>query len=141
MHNTLCASDYGLLDPRTHAPRAKYWAAWMWAKFMGSEVYDAGVPMREGLHVYSHDHRDGAGHAMVLINNSRTESTPVDLTSRATVYVLTGPEPRGLDVHCNGRPLRMVDDHTMPEPVGVTVEGTLALPPVSVTLVTVDLRR
>ena len=138
MHNTLCASDYGMLDGRTHSPRAKYWAAWMWATFMGAEVFDTGVPMREGLHVYAHDRRGGAGHAMVLINNSRTESTHVDLTSRATVHVLTGPELRGLEVHCNGRPLRMVDDHTMPEPVCVEVEGVLDLPPVSVTFVTFE---
>ena len=78
---------------------------------------------------------------MVLINNSRTESTHVELSSPASAYVLTGPELRGLDVHCNGRLLSMIDDHTMPEPVGVAVEGTLVLPPVSVTFVTVDLRR
>jgi hypothetical protein len=108
----------------------------MWATFMGTEVFDAGVPMREGLHVYAHDRRGGAGHAMVLINNSRTESTHVDLASRATVYVLNGPELRGLEVHCNGQPLSMIDDRTMPEPVGVAVEGTLVLPPVSVAFVT-----
>ncbi len=136
MHNTLCASDYGMLDSRTHAPRAKYWAAWMWAKFMGTEVFDAGVPMREGLHVHAHGRRGGVALALALINNSRTESTRVDLASRATAYVLTGPELRGLEVHCNGRPLRMIDDHTLPEPVGVEVEGVLDLPPVSVTFVT-----
>lgn len=137
MHNTLCASDYGMLDSLTHAPRAKYWAAWMWAKFMGTEVFDTGVPMREGLYAHAHGRRNGEGHAMVLINNSRTESTRVVLASRATAYVLTGPELRGLEVHCNGRPLRMIDDHTMPEPVGLEVEDTLDLPPVSVTFVTI----
>ena len=137
MHNTLCASDYGMLDPRTHSPRAKYWAAWMWAQFMGSEVFDAGVATREGLHVYAHGRRDGEGHALAIINNSRDESSSVHLPRGSTAYVLTAPELRGIDVHCNDQPLVMVDDRTMPEITGRSVDGHLELPPVSVTFVTV----
>jgi len=30
MHNTLAASDYGLLDESTLQPRPKYWGALLW---------------------------------------------------------------------------------------------------------------
>ena len=136
MHNTLCASDYGMLDGRTHEPRAKYWAAWMWARFMGTEVFDSGLPLREGLHVYAHSRREGQGYALAVVNNSRTDSTSVRLPEGSVAYVLTGPDLRGLSVECNGQRLSVSDDHIMPEVTGRTVEKNLSLPPVSITFVT-----
>ena len=136
MHNTLCASDYGMLDGRTHEPRAKYWAAWLWARFMGNEVFDPGLQLREGLHVYAHSRRDGQGYALAVVNNSRTDSTSVRVPLGSVAYVLTGPDLRGLTVECNGRILSMIDDRTLPEVVGTTVVGVSELPPVSVTFVT-----
>lgn len=138
MHNTLCASDYGMLDSRTHEPRAKYWAAWMWARFMGTEVFDPEMPLREGLHVHAHSRRDGEGHALAVVNNSRTDTTVLRLPQGSVAYVLTGPDLRGLTVECNGRPLSMTDDRTLPEVVGKTVENVLDLPPVSVTFMTLS---
>src|ERR1700759_1159150 len=38
MHNTLDASDYGLLDEDTLAPRPNYWAALLWRRLMGTTV-------------------------------------------------------------------------------------------------------
>ena len=135
MHNTLCASDYGMLDGRTHEPRAKYWAAWMWARFMGTEVFDPEVPLGEGLHVYAHSRRDGEGHALAVVNNSRTDTAVLRLPQGTVAYVLTGPDLRGLAVHCNGRPLAMIDDRTLPDVAGMPVADTIELPPVSVTFV------
>ncbi len=51
-HNTLAASEYGLLDQNTFAPRPNYWAALLWRKLMGPTVLDAG-PSRPGLHLYA----------------------------------------------------------------------------------------
>lgn len=138
MHNTLCASDYALLDDVTHAPRAKYWAALLWAKTMGTTVYDAKVPLREGLHLYAHSRRDGKpGHALVAINTSRDSNTVVSLPSAADVYQLTGASLRGQVVLCNDVPLRMVDDHTLPTITPRAVQaGEFVLPPVSITFMT-----
>ena len=58
MHNTLAASDYGLLDERTLEPRPNYWGALLWRQLMGTTVLDAGLPIRRGLHVYAHCQRD-----------------------------------------------------------------------------------
>jgi len=137
MHNTLCASDYGMLDDATHLPRPKYWAAWLWAQFMGTTVYDVHIPLREGLHAYAHSRRNGDGYTLVLINTSRTDATSVELPAGSAAYVLTSTEVRGSTVQCNGSTLAMVDDHTMPQLTAVAAEGDFTLPPISVTYVTV----
>jgi len=61
MHNTLAASDYGLLDENTLAPRPNYWGALLWRRLMGNVVLDPGVPIHTGLHVYAHCQRENAG--------------------------------------------------------------------------------
>ncbi len=43
MHNTLDASDYGLIDANTLVPRPNYWAALLWHNTMGTTVLDAGA--------------------------------------------------------------------------------------------------
>ena len=54
MHNTLAASDYGLLDEKTYEPRPNYWAALLWHKLMGSVVLDPGAAPAPDLHLYAH---------------------------------------------------------------------------------------
>src|SRR6202000_2856845 len=72
MHNTLAASDYGMLDESTLTPRPKYWAALLWRRLMGTTVLDAGVPITEGLHVYAHCQRGTPGGVSLrVINNDR----------------------------------------------------------------------
>ena len=41
-HNTLVASDYGLLDESTLTPRPNYWAALLWRRLMGTTVLRIG---------------------------------------------------------------------------------------------------
>lgn len=140
MHNTLCASDYALLDDVTHLPRPKYWAAWLWAQCMGTTVYDVGIPLREGLHLYAHSRRDRKpGYALVAINTSKDADTVVSLPQEAAMYQLTSDSLRGQAVFCNGTKLEMIDDHTMPAITARPVAaGDLVLPPVSVTFLTID---
>src|SRR5207248_3773447 len=79
-HNTLAASDYGLLDDKTLAPKPNYWGALLWRKLMGTTVLDSGVPNREGLHVYAHNLRGTPGGvALLVINNSRVQKESIDL--------------------------------------------------------------
>jgi hypothetical protein len=56
MHNTLAASDYGLLDETTLTPRPNYWGALLWRRLMGTTVLESGAPIEQGLHVYAHCH-------------------------------------------------------------------------------------
>ena len=45
-HNTLVASDSGLLKENTFTPKPNYWAALLWRRFMGTTVLDSGVPIQ-----------------------------------------------------------------------------------------------
>ena len=54
MHNTLNASDYGLLDEKTYEPRPDYWAALLWRRLMGTTVLDPGPSSSANLHLYAH---------------------------------------------------------------------------------------
>jgi len=44
-HNTLVASDYGLLDETTFEPKPNYWGALLWRQLMGTTVLDPGGRM------------------------------------------------------------------------------------------------
>lgn len=39
MHNTLVASDYGLLDDKTLAPKPNYWGALLWRKLLWTTAH------------------------------------------------------------------------------------------------------
>ena len=54
MHNTLAASDYGLLDQNTLEPRPNYWVASLWHKLMGATVLDPQASGQPNTYVYAH---------------------------------------------------------------------------------------
>src|SRR4030081_3142358 len=105
MHNTLAASDYGLLDEKTLAARPKYWGALLWRQFMGSTVLDSGVPIQAGLHVYAHCQRGTPGGGILLvINTSRDAPRSLMLPTGLLRYTLEAASLRDADVRLNGRP-------------------------------------
>lgn len=104
-HNTLASSDYGFLDHRTHDPRPNYFAVLLWNRLMGTTVYESGEPLREGAHVYAHSRRDGKpGVAYLIINNSLTDTTTVELPRDAQRYTLSAPTLRSPVMYLNDRP-------------------------------------
>ena len=139
-HNTLASSDYGWLDHATHLPRPSYWATLLWTKLMGTTVYDTKEPLREGARVYAHSRKDGKeGVAYVIINNSVTEETIVELPKNAQRYTLSAPAIRATEILLNGTKLEMVNDTTLPEFVPVEEKaGTIALAPATVTFLIFD---
>src|SRR5437016_8301825 len=54
MHNTLAASDYGLLDEKTFEPRPNYWAALLWRKLMSTIVLDPQLSPTSNVYSYAH---------------------------------------------------------------------------------------
>ena len=83
------ASDYGFLNDKTLEPKPNYWAALLWRRLMGETVLDAGVPVREGLHLYAHCLRGKAGGvALLAINNSPTRPSSLALPAEADRYTL-----------------------------------------------------
>jgi hypothetical protein len=137
-HNTLVASDYGLLDDKTFAPKPNYWGALLWRKLMGTTVLDAG-PSREGLHVYAHSlrgHRGGV--AMLVINNDKTAPQSLNLATQAERYTLTAKSLSDRVVQLNGNDLKLGADDALPELKGTpTKPGQITFAPASITFLAV----
>ena len=134
-HNTLAASEYGLLDPKTFAPRPNYWAALLWHRLMGATVLDAGVPIREGLHVYAHClPGTPGGVALLAINNSRTQTTSIALPIEADRYTLSADELESPTIQLNGRDLKLGGNDELVGLSGKPIpNGSVALAPASIT--------
>ena len=134
MHNTLAASDYGMIDETTLAPRPNYWCALLWRRLMGSTVFDCGAPV-PGFHVYTHSLRDQVeGKAVLALNTDRTKEQALDLPVPSRRYTLTAKEPQARALMLNGAPLQVSPDGRLPPLVPETTpSGRLRLPPASVT--------
>ena len=136
-HNTLAASDYAYLDRDTHDPRPNYFAVLLWTRLMGSTVYDCGEPVREGAHVFAHSRKDGKeGVVYLVINNSETETTTVELPRDAQRYTLAGKDgdKRAAVMTLNGRDLVLGEDNTLPALEGAAQSaGTVELAPLTCT--------
>ena len=130
-HNTLASSDYGFLKHGSFEPRPNYFAVKLWNTLMGSTVYDAGIPMEEGKHIYCHSRKDGKeGCVYLVINNSWTETTTVELPKAAQVYALTGKSGMRSRTMClNGEELVLGENDALPELTGVTMENTVEIAP------------
>ena len=91
MHNTLAASEYSLIDQDTHLPKPDYWAALLWAKLMGTKVYEAGKGA-PGVYLFAHNmkgHNDGI---TLLVLNTNKASTTINIPSGGEQYTLTSNE-------------------------------------------------
>ncbi len=132
-HNTLASSDYGFLQHGSFEPRPNYFAVLLWNRLMGKTVYASGEAIREGAHVYAHSRKDGKeGIVYLIINNSKTDATTVELPKEAEAYVLTGRDGLRSRVMClNGKDLVLGENDALPGLTPVTVSGTVELPAAS----------
>lgn len=141
-HNTLAASDYAFLSRGDHMPRPNYFAVLLWNRLMGTTVYDSNEPVREGAHVYVHSRRDGKpGKAYLVINNSLTENTIVDLPCDAVRYTLAGKdgELRATVMTLNGRDLVLGEGDVLPDLSGAAQPaGKVVLAPATCTFLIVN---
>jgi hypothetical protein len=139
MHNTLAASDYGLLDERTLAPRPNYWGALLWRRLMGATVLDSGLSIEQGLHVYAHCQRGKSGGiALLLINTDPIASRSLTLTSASQRYVLDATSLRSTIVQLNGTTLALDDRAELPSIEGLsTPGGTLTFAPATISFLTI----
>ncbi len=138
MHNTLNASDYGLLDEKTLAPRPDYWAALLWRRLMGTTVLDPGPSPSANLHLYAHCLRDQPGGVAVLAINADQESgESLQLPTGAESYTLTASELMSPTVDLNGKRLELGPDDAIPAVRGRAVHsGKIQLAPASITFLT-----
>ncbi len=136
-HNTLAASDYGLLDENTFTPRPNYWAALLWHNLMGSTVLKP-APVA-GLRLYAHCLKNVPGAVAILaINNDRTASKTLTLPVPSVRYTLTAPNLEDTRVDLNGAELKLGADDALPRMAGApTSAGPLSLAPASITFLSV----
>jgi len=118
-HNTLAASDYGLLDEKTLRPRPNYWAALLWRRLMGTIVLDAGV--HKGIHLYAHCRR-GARRAVTLlaINTDRTAAATLRLPVSSERYTLSADDLQSTEVKLNGTVLELGPNDELPRLAAMT---------------------
>ena len=138
-HNTLASSDYGFLQHGTFDPRPNYFAVLLWTRLMGNTVYACENPGVEGAHVYCHSRKDGEeGCVYLVINNSLTDATTLELPKAAKLYELSGNGNMRSKVMClNGRPLTLGENNELPCLCGKDVEGTISIAPGSCAFVVI----
>ena len=140
MHNTLAASDYGLLDEKTYEPRPNYWAALLWHRLMGATVLDAGKQSAPGLHLYAHCMaQNPGGVTLLVINTDRDHEQSIGLLPKASIrYTLTSKELTSKQVLLNGTELKLGDGDTLPTLSGVDAKaGNVSFSPASITFLAV----
>ena len=114
-HNTLASSDYGYLKHGTFEPRPNYFAVKLWNNLMGSTVYDSGIKVEEGKHVYCHSRKDGKDGCVYLIINNSHDVTTVELDVPSVRYTLTGNgKLRSRTMLLNGRELVLGENDALP---------------------------
>lgn len=137
-HNTLASSDYGFLKHGTFEPRPNYFAVLLWNTLMGTTVYDCGNPDTEGAHIYCHSRKDGKeGLVYLIINNSLTDITTVELPKEAEIYSLSGRDNiRSTIMYLNGQALGLTGENNISELKPITKPaGELELKPGTCTFV------
>lgn len=136
-HNTLAASDYGLLDETTFRPRPSYWAALLWRRLMGTVVLDAGA--HKEMHLYAHCRRGVRGGVTLLaINTSHTAAATLRLPVASERYTLSADDLQSADVKLNGTVLALGPNDDLPELASVTSPpDAIELAPATMTFLTV----
>jgi heparanase 1 len=139
MHNTLAASDYGLLDETTLEPRPDYWAGVLWKRTMGQTVLNPQAPADAGIRVYAQCMKGVPGGVTLLaLNTDPKEKHGLGISSPAERYTITSDSLTSTAVSLNGTPLHTLTNGSLPELKSERVgAGTLQLDPVSVTFLAI----
>ena len=136
MHNTLCASEYSFIDQATLQPKPNYWAAHLWAKLMGTKVYDAGKA-ENGVYVFAHNWKGTKNGITLLVINTNTKPTAINTTEKSEQYTLTSKELLGTTVKLNGEELKLTTEGKLPTIKGKAVKaGSITVPATSVSFFT-----
>lgn len=139
-HNTLAASDYGLLDEDGLVPRPNYWAAVIWARLMGPEVLATDTAdtadVVEDVTTYARCSLDGRGVTYAVVNASPTAARTITTSSgSAEAYVLSGDSLEGSTIRLNGTELEANDDGTPPSIAANKTTDAVEVAPASVAFI------
>lgn len=131
MHNTLAASEYGLIDQDTLQPRPNYWGAVLWQRLMGPVVLDASG-VGEGVRVYAHclPQMDG-GVGLLAINNGDA-AMRLAVQGRGQSWLLQADDLDAGALTVNGVVPALADDGTITGLAGRDFVEQLDLPSQSI---------
>ena len=136
MHNTLAASDYGLLNQTTLEPTPNYWAAVLWKRTMGSVVLDPAPDRDQALRVYAHCMPGGNGGVTLVALNTDHQERTIQTPESGNRFTLTATDLASSRVMMNQAELKAQADGTVPTLTGeASKAGSIALPPLSITFV------
>ena len=140
MHNTLAASDYGLLDQNTLEPRPNYWATLLWQMLMGTTVLDSQISVPANTYLYAQCLKgERGGITLLIINTDRQHSLELNLPIPGERYTLTAAKLEDKTVELNGKPLRLTRTGDLPQFGGEPVKaGRISFAPTSITYLTVQ---
>ena len=139
-HNTLVASDYGLLQEKTFTPEAQLLGGPALAAVDGgTTVLEAGLPIQPGLHVYAHCLRGTPGGvALLAINTDKTTARTVTVPNAGERYTLSAKTPQSKSVSLNGTELALGATDTLPAITGsATAAGNVTLAPATITFLAI----
>ncbi len=133
-HNTLAASDYGLIEEKDLTPRPNYWAALLWHNTMGHVVLDGGSSASSSVHLYAQCMKGHPGGVTLLaLNLSRTDSQKLHLPMPSMRYVMSSPDLMSHTVQLNGKDLALTGSGDVPTITGLmTGKGDFSLPAASI---------
>ena len=138
MHNTLAASEYSLIDQDTHLPKPDYWAALLWAKLMGTKVYEAGNGT-QGVYLFAHNMKGNNDGITLLVLNANKASTTINIPSDGEQYTLNSNDLQSDHIRLNGQDLKLSDDDMLPAIKGQRISaGIVKLPSTSITFITFE---
>ncbi len=143
MHNTLAASDYGLLTSDNFEPRPDYWAAVLWKRAMGATVLAPNASSNSTVRIYAHCSKlDAGGVTLLALNTSTNESSELSLPLPAERYTLTGEALSSTIVSLNGIPMQAAADGSLqPMKPQHAAAGTIRVAPESITFLEVPAAR
>jgi heparanase len=128
MHNTLAASDYGLIDQDTLKPRPNFWAAALWRKTMGARVLAAPASPSPDLRLFAHCLPEGRGGVGLVAINTGAAVQSVSIGATGQAWTLTGEPIDTREARVNGV-VPGFDAKGQPTGLeGVPVKGALSVP-------------
>ena len=128
-HNTLAASDYGLIDQDTLMARPNYWAAVLWKRTMGARVLTSPASPAPEVKLYAHCLAGRKGGVGLLAINTGDTAQSVPTGRRAQAWVLTGEPLDTREVKVNGTVPALAASGALTGLEGVPVRGSAVTVP------------
>ncbi len=136
-HNTLAASDYGLIDRDTLNPRPNYWAAVLWRRTMGQTVLASPQSPGPALRLYAHCLPARTGGVGLMALNTGAAVQSLEVGGKAVAWIMRGAPIDTRSITINGRAPGLDGKGNLTGLAGAPVKGNLNVPGQSIAFVAV----